>query len=117
MTRPVIGLSTYREPARWLHWDVSADLLPTTYALAIEAVGGVPVLLPPGDAEAAAAVVARVDGLVISGGADVSPQRYGEEPHPSVVRTREDRDAWETALPTRRRVPTCRRSASAGGCR
>lgn len=96
----VIGLTAYREPARWGVWDTSADLLPTTYAAAIEAVGGLPVLLPPVTpyAAAAAAVVERLDGLVISGGADVNPQRYGRQPHPSTTSWRDDRDAWELAL-------------------
>ncbi|QIK76213.1 gamma-glutamyl-gamma-aminobutyrate hydrolase family protein [Nocardioides piscis] len=97
---PVIGLTTYREPARWGVWDTSADLLPTTYAAAIQAVGGLPVLLPPVApyATAAAAVVDRLDGLLISGGADVNPQRYGEDPHSSTTSWRDDRDGWELAL-------------------
>ena len=100
MSRPLIGLSTYREEARWGVWDQTADLLPTTYSRAVEIAGGVPVLLPPTTpyAEAAAAAVARLDGLVISGGADVSPERYGEEPHERTVAWRDDRDAWELAL-------------------
>ncbi|MCW2832692.1 MAG: Gamma-glutamyl-gamma-aminobutyrate hydrolase [Nocardioides sp.] len=100
VTRPLIGLSTYREQARWGVWDQSADLLPTTYARSIEAVGGVPVLLPPTSpyAEAAGAVLARLDALVISGGADVSPERYGEQPHERTTSWRDDRDAWEVAL-------------------
>ncbi len=98
MSRPLIGLSTYREQARWGVWDVRADLLPSQYADAVERAGAVPVLLPPQDPVAAAAVVARLDGLVISGGADVEPTRYGAEPHPRTARWREDRDAWELAL-------------------
>jgi putative glutamine amidotransferase len=99
-SRPVIGLSTYREQARWGVWDQSADLLPTVYAAAIEAAGGVPLLLPPTTpyAEAATAAVSRLDGLVITGGADVSPERYGEQPHERTTSWREDRDAWEVAL-------------------
>jgi putative glutamine amidotransferase len=98
--RPLIGLSSYREQARWGVWDMSADLLPSAYALAIEAAGGVPVLLPPSMPydEAAASVVARLDGLIISGGADVQPERYGEEPLPTTITWRTDRDAWELAL-------------------
>lgn len=102
MTRPVIGLSTYREVAAWGVWSQSADLLPTTYARSIENAGGVPVLLPatqPYD-EAAAATVAKLDGLVITGGSDVSPERYGQEPHERTVKWRDDRDAWELALLT-----------------
>jgi putative glutamine amidotransferase len=100
MTRPLIGLSTYREQARWGVWDQRADLLPTHYADAIETAGGVPVLLPPTSPydDAAAATVARLDGLVISGGADVSPQRYDEDPHDRTTNWREDRDSWELAL-------------------
>ena len=97
---PVIGLSTYREQARWGAWDQSADLLPTVYARSIEAAGGVPVLLPPTMpyADAATATVARLDGLVISGGADVSPSAYGEPPHERTTSWRDDRDSWELAL-------------------
>jgi putative glutamine amidotransferase len=100
MNRPLIGLSAYREQARWGVWDQPADLLPTGYAAAIESAGGVPVLLPPTTPydEAAAVAVARLDGLVISGGADVSPQRYDEDPHDRTTSWREDRDSWELAL-------------------
>ena len=104
MSRPLIGLSSYREEARWGVWQQSADLLPTQYAGSIEAAGGVTVLLPPEDAasaaEAASAAVARLDGLVISGGADVEPTRYGAEVHPRTTSWRPDRDAWELALLT-----------------
>ncbi len=95
---PLIGLSTYREQARWGVWDQPADLLPTEYAAAVEGAGGVPVLLPPQRAAAAASVVARLDGLVVTGGADVDPERYGASPHPRTAGWREDRDAWELAL-------------------
>jgi putative glutamine amidotransferase len=62
-------------------------------------VGGVPVLLPPlAAADAAATVVARLDGLVVSGGADVDPARYGAVPHPRTSGWRPDRDDWELAL-------------------
>ena len=99
MSTPVIGLSTYREQAGWGVWDQRADLLPTDYAAAVESTGGLPVLLPPvAQPGAADDVVSRLDGLVITGGADVDPSVYGAEPHPSVVRTRPDRDGWELAL-------------------
>jgi len=98
MTRPLIGLSTYREQARWGVWDQPADLLPTLYADSIARAGGAPVLLPPQDPANAAAAVARLDGLLITGGADVDPGRYGADPHPLTVAWRTDRDAWELAL-------------------
>lgn len=99
MTGPVIGLTTYREQAAWGVWHQRADLLPSGYAAAVEAVGGVPVLLPPvALAGAAAAVVARLDALIVSGGADVDPSRYDAQPHPRTAGWRPDRDAWELAL-------------------
>jgi putative glutamine amidotransferase len=99
MVAPVIGLTTYREDAAWGVWRQRADLLPAQYAAAVEATGGVPLLLPPVAVPGAAdAVVARLDGLVISGGADVDPGRYDAEPHPRTAGWRPDRDAWEVAL-------------------
>lgn len=99
MTTPVIGLSTYRERAAWGVWDQPADVLPSQYAVAVEATGGVPVLLPPtAGVGAADAVVARIDGLVISGGADVDPARYDAAAHARTAGWRPDRDAWELAL-------------------
>ncbi len=99
MAVPVIGLTTYREQAAWGVWDQLADVLPTPYAAAVEATGGLPVLLPPvaqdGGAEA---VVSRLDGLVVTGGADVDPRQYDAEPHPRTSAWRPDRDAWELAL-------------------
>lgn len=99
MTTPVIGLTTYREDAAWGVWRQRADVLPTAYAAAVEATGGVPVLLPPvGQAGSADTVVPRLDGLVLSGGADVDPGRYGAEPHHRTTGWRPDRDQWELAL-------------------
>lgn len=97
---PLIGLTTYRHEAAWGSWRQSADLLPSQYAIAVERGGGAPLLLPPvgNPTAAASAVVARLDGLVISGGADIDPARYGEEPGPHTVDWRPDRDAWELAL-------------------
>ena len=94
--RPLIGISTYREQARWGFWDVPAVLLPASYADAVSMAGGEPVLLPTGSVTAD--VVARLDGLVLAGGADVDPARYGEEPGEHTTVTRPDRDASELAV-------------------
>ncbi|WP_210443177.1 gamma-glutamyl-gamma-aminobutyrate hydrolase family protein [Nocardioides sp. SYSU D00065] len=99
MESPVVGLTTYRQDAAWGVWHTRADLLPTEYALAVEAAGGVPVLLPPVQRPAAAArAVARLDALVVCGGADVDPARYGAAPHPRTAGWQPERDAWELAL-------------------
>ena len=94
--RPVIGLTTYREQAAWSVWNMSADLLPSVYTRSVEAAGGVVVLLPPQN-EGMTEVVSRLDGLIITGGSDVDPERYGEMPHP-MTKVRRERDAWEFAL-------------------
>jgi putative glutamine amidotransferase len=101
---PRIGLTTYREPAGWGVWSEPADLLPSTYANAIQAAGGVPLLLPPvvsrgAEAQAAAeAVVDGLHGLVLSGGADVDPSRYDAARDGHTGPERADRDGWEIAL-------------------
>lgn len=98
--RPVIGITTYRQPARWGAWaEIPADLLPSDYAMSIERAGGIPVLLPPVAAPGAAGdVLGRLDGILIAGGADMNPARYGQRPDPQVVDWADDRDAWELAL-------------------
>jgi gamma-glutamyl-gamma-aminobutyrate hydrolase PuuD len=95
--RPLIGISTYREQARWGTWHVPAVLLPASYADAVAGVGGEPVLLPTG--AVSAEVVARLDGLIVAGGADVDPARYGRPAGPHTTVLRPERDESElTAL-------------------
>lgn len=98
---PLIGLSTYRENAAWGVWRQPADLLPANYANSMSTAGAIPVLLPPAadlGSEHARAVIARLDGLIITGGADVEPNRYGAEPGTHTRACRPERDAWELAL-------------------
>ncbi len=95
--RPVIGLTTYEEPARWGVWDVSTVLLPSDYVRAVVAGGGLPLLLPPLP-EIIEAALPRLDGLILSGGADIEPSRYGAEPSESTGAPRVDRDQAELGL-------------------
>jgi putative glutamine amidotransferase len=95
---PRVGLTTYREPASWGVWSEPADLLPATYAEAVQHAGGAALLLPPGFVESAAAVLDGLDALLLSGGADVDPARYGVAPDPHTGAPRPDRDEWELAL-------------------
>lgn len=96
MGRPVIGLSTYVEPARWGAWQVPAALLHEWYVDAVREAGGRAVLLPPDSTDDD--VLDRIDGLILIGGADVGPENYGAEPHPTVDTPRVERDASELLL-------------------
>jgi gamma-glutamyl-gamma-aminobutyrate hydrolase PuuD len=93
---PVIGLTAYCEPARWAHWEAPAVLLPASYGDQLRRAGGVPVLLPP--VPGIAAAVARLDGLVLTGGGDLDPAGYGEPPHPRTSRVSPGRDEAEREL-------------------
>lgn len=101
-SKPIIGLTTYLEQAQTGVWDVPAAFLPKVYFEAVTRAGGIAVLLPPQpvDADVAATVLEGLDGLIISGGKDVDPRRYGQQAHPETDEPREDRDAWEDALLT-----------------
>lgn len=93
---PLIGLSAYCERARWRAWDTDTVLLPRRYADSVEAAGGIPVLLPP--VPGIENAIARLDGLLLSGGGDIDPARYGADADPRSASIHSDRDAAEFAL-------------------
>ncbi|GGK86622.1 gamma-glutamyl-gamma-aminobutyrate hydrolase [Sphaerisporangium melleum] len=96
MSRPVIGITCYVEPAAFTVWRMPAALLPYGYVEHVERAGGQPVILPPaGDP---APLAARLDGLIVAGGGDVDPGRYAAPPHPRTGYIRKFRDEAEFAL-------------------
>ncbi|MBI5600195.1 MAG: gamma-glutamyl-gamma-aminobutyrate hydrolase family protein [Gemmatimonadetes bacterium] len=69
------------------------------YVRALQSVGLVPLVIPPSlSPDEASAVVARVSGVVLSGGEDVDPARYGAARHPATQKPKVARDATELAL-------------------
>jgi len=94
---PQIGLTTSVVRARHGAWDEESALLPMSYVSAVIRSGGWPVLLPPAPVEPGR-VVAVLDGLVVTGGPDVDPARYGAAPHQETGRPRSERDTWEISL-------------------
>ena len=96
MTRPVIGLSCYLEPAKWGSWDVLAAVVQWTYIAKLQSAGAVVVVLPPNGHSAEA--IARLDGLVLAGGADINPELYGATPLATTDEPRFERDTSEINL-------------------
>ncbi len=100
MGRPVIGICTALERARWSVWDQQAALLPLNYVEAVQRAGGLVVMLPP-DPELVAdpqQALELIDGLILAGGADIDPASYGEQAHPETGDTVPERDVFEVAL-------------------
>lgn len=98
--RPVIGMTTYLQRSQTGVWDVDASFLPAVYIEGVSRAGGTVVLLPPqsNDADAIERVLDSIDGLVITGGRDIDPARYGQERLPTTDDPAYDRDDWEFAL-------------------
>jgi putative glutamine amidotransferase len=95
--RPVIGITTYVEEARWGAWDVPAALVPHAYVEAVERAGGRPLLVPP-SRDGVEETLDALDGLILSGGSDLDPAIYGAEAHAQTIVVRPDRDAAELEL-------------------
>lgn len=90
--QPFIGVTTSNRD------EEGNFLTPARYVDAIRAAGGIPILLPPGESEPQV-LLSLVDGLVLTGGGDLCPSTYGEDPdHPKVRYVNPERDRFELAL-------------------
>jgi putative glutamine amidotransferase len=84
-------------------WDQRAALLPFGYITAIQAAGGLAVMIAPdpGLIEEPDEMLDRIDGLILAGGADIDPASYGAEAHPKTRGPVPERDRVEIALARR----------------
>jgi gamma-glutamyl-gamma-aminobutyrate hydrolase PuuD len=90
-------------PGRVTSWVAGATALPRGYTDALDRAGGRPLVIPPplGDIDPhidASTALAPFDGLVLPGGADIDPARYGEDAHPAAYGINSAFDAFELAL-------------------
>ena len=96
---PVIGITTYEDQASWRAWSARAAILPYVYVDSVRRSGGRAVMLPPGgDDDEASATVAGLDGLVVTGGPDIEPVRYGAARHPRTQVPVTARDTWDLSV-------------------
>ena len=95
--KPIIGITSYAQEAHWGAWTLPAALLPLSYVRSVELAGGRPLLVPPVE-DAVEETLDALDGLILSGGADIDPIHYGAEPHPETTVTHPERDRAELAL-------------------
>jgi putative glutamine amidotransferase len=105
MQRPLIGITT--SEVRPLTYSHQAPLdepfraemaLGITYTNAIEVAGGAPVVLPPLHEDTIEALLDGLDGVCLSGGPDVDPAEYHEQPGPNLGPTWRRLDRFELAL-------------------
>jgi len=96
-TRPVIGISCSTLAAQEVG-EHRRFALPEYYVTCVVAAGGLPLILPTVDVSDVAAYLPRIDGLVLSGGYDLDPHTFGEEPHPALGVVDVMRDHFEIEL-------------------
>ena len=115
--RPIVGITSYAEDARWGVWEAPAALIPLAYVHAVEAAGGRALIVPP-SAEAVEETLDALDGLLLSGGADVEPRPTGRR-H-TLKRTASTPSAtapsWRCSRPRSRATCPCWRCAGAARC-
>lgn len=110
MTTPEVGIVAYHlRPGRVTSWGVGGYAVPENYVDAVRRADAHAALLLPGDERSPDELLDRFDALLLVGGGDVAPERYGQEPVDQIYGVEPDRDGFEISLLHRaleRDVPT-----------
>jgi len=94
--KPIIGITCCMREARYSDFVRHAAILPSAYISMVDKVGGVPMIIPPaGDMTI---LLDSIDGLIVSGGPDISPANYNEEPGPMTTEFYPEQDYSEMGL-------------------
>lgn len=98
MNAPLIGITPTPSSQQFVHGPFERYALVSSYSTAIEAAGGIPVILPPQRGHARN-LLDRIDGLLLSGGGDIDPTLFGDElRHPKTYDVHALRDEFEFEL-------------------
>jgi len=98
--KPIIGLTTYRQQGQTGVWNTEMAMIPAFYIEGITRAGGLAIMLPPQQLSGAEAkdIVSSLDGLMLCGGRDIDPSRYGQSPHAEAEQPDKLRDDLEEKL-------------------
>lgn len=96
--KAIIGITPSSQLDTLPHGTFQRYVLSAPYVRAVEKAGGIPLILPP-QRDAVAALLRIIDGLLLSGGPDIDPARYGDrEVHPATYGIDPERDQFEIDL-------------------
>jgi putative glutamine amidotransferase len=98
MGRPIIGITSELDAARWGDWIREAAVSPVSYIRAVERSGGAPLIVAPVPPASVPAFVEALDGIVFTGGRDMDPSLYEQERHEEADEPDHRRDRFELAL-------------------
>ncbi|MBL1225096.1 gamma-glutamyl-gamma-aminobutyrate hydrolase family protein [Enterococcus sp. BWR-S5] len=99
MSKPIIGIAGNQliHAVEAFHGN-QISYTPQGFVTGVQKAGGIPLIIPIDSTNTAADYISRIDKLLLAGGQDVSPDFYGEEPHPKLEETNRNRDLFELAL-------------------
>jgi putative glutamine amidotransferase len=97
MKRPLIGVTCFRERAAFGVWNCEMDFLQWDLVTKLAEAGSTPIAIPP-TAAIDGRILERLDALLIGGGGDIDPGRYGGEAGPGIEDVDAERDEVEFTL-------------------